>query len=342
MTGKKSISRRTFITAISSAVIGLAVGTAIGYKLPHKPLARSGKKVLLIFSYHLEHPWVAEETRGVEDALKGEGIEIDKFYMDTKRRTSQEWMLKVAEDAVKKIGEFLPDLVIVFDDNACRLVAMRYTGKTLPFVFCGMNGDPEDYGFPAENVTGVVERQHIKETLELLKLLVPNVKKAAIITDNSPTSTAFMNRVKETALSVEILEFATNDFNAWKEKVKDLQTKVDAIGLFTYHTIKEGGSEVSMPAEDVLRWTLENNKLPEFTFLDFAVRNGALCGVTQSGYEQGKAAAEIAIKILDGTNPKDIPIESLERGNPIVNKRRAEELNVRIPEDMPKEVEIIS
>jgi len=283
----------------------------------------------------------SRRDHGYRRCLKEKDLVIEKFYMDTKRRTSPEWMDKTAEDAVMKIAEFSPDLVIVLDDNACDLVATKYAGKNLPFVFCGMNSDPKDYGFPAENITGVIERHHIKETIELLKRLVPNVKKAAIITDNSPTSTAFINRVRETALSIEILEFATNDFNAWKAKVRELQPQVDAIGLFTYHTIKESGREESLPPEDVLQWTLENSKLPEFAFLDFIIKSGALCGVTLSGYEQGKTAAEIAIQILEGTKPIDIPVKSPEKGNPMVNKKRAEELDIEISEEILKEAEIV-
>ena len=303
---------------------------------------KGGEKVLLIFSYHPQYSWVIEETRGVEEVFKDKGITVERFYMDTKTKTSLEWKEKVAKDAVKKIGEFNPNLVIVFDDNACELVAKRYIGKTLPFVFGGMNDDPEYYGFPAENITGVIERHDLEGAISLLKRLVPDVEKAAIITDNSPTSQRFVTRIKRTALPSEVCEFyTTDDFDAWKAKVKELQSKVDAIGLAGYHTIKENGSEVSLPPEDVLRWTLENSELPEFAINDFTVRDGALCGVTLSGYEQGKTAAEIAIKILDGEKPADIPIKCPEKGTPIVNERRAKELNIRIPEDVLKEVEIV-
>ena len=109
----------------------------------------------------------------------------------------------------------------------------------------------------------------------------------------------------------------------------------------TYHAIKEAGGEESLPPEEVLRWTLSNSRLPEFTFLDFSVRDGALCGVAQSGYEQGKAAAEMATNILDGEKPADIPITSPEKGNPIVNQGRGDKLNIVIPEDLLDEVEIV-
>jgi len=305
--------------------------------------AKPAKKALLIFSYHPEYSWVVEETTGVEGILKDKGIETEKFYLDTKRNTSDEWKQEIADAAVEKIEEFKPDLVIVFDDNACELVAKRYIGKSLPFVFCGMNGEPEDYGFPAPNITGVIERENLAAPISFLKQLVPDVEKVAIITDHSPTSQGFITNVEDTTLPTGISEFfATDDFDAWKAKVKELQSTVDAIGIYTYHTIKEGEQEQSLAPEDVMEWTLDNSNLPGFAYFDFTVRDGVLCGVATSGYEQGKAAAEIAIRILNGEKPADIPIQCpQDEGTKLINETRAIELDIVIPQDLLEEVEIL-
>ncbi|MFC1904456.1 ABC transporter substrate-binding protein [Chloroflexota bacterium] len=310
--------------------------------LPVFGCTKSTEKVLLVFSYHAEFSWVAEEARGVDQILKDRGVETEKFYMDTKRNTGTDWKNSMAEAAVRKIDEFKPDLVIVFDDNACELVAKRYIGKSLPIVFCGMNGEPADYGFPAQNITGVIERTHIKATVNFLKRLVPGVEKLAIITDDNPTSRIFSTNIKKTILPVEISEFyATNDFDDWKAKVEELQTRVDAIYMFTYHTIKARGGEASLPSEDVLNWTLENNRLPDCGISDYIIRDGVLCGVTVSGYEQGRAAAEIAVRILNGEKPADIEIERPEKGTPMVNQARAKALNIEIPADVLKEAKLL-
>jgi ABC-type uncharacterized transport system substrate-binding protein len=205
-----------------------------------------------------------------------------------------------------------------------------------------MNGNPEDYGFPAQNITGVIERHHLKETINLLKRLVPDARKAAFVTDNGPTSQAFVARAKKTTLPIEIIEFySTDDFDAWKAKVIALQPKVDAIGLAGYQTIRERNGQVSVPAEYVMEWTLENSELPEFAFFDFTINDGALCGVTFSGYEQGKAAAEIAIEILNGQKPAEIAIICPEKGNPTINERRASQLGIVIPEDLLETVDVV-
>lgn len=304
--------------------------------------AKQNEKVLLIFSYSADYAWVIDETRGVEEVFSGRAVDIEKIYLDTKTNTSEAWMTKVAAEAVQKIDEYKPDLVMVFDDNACELVARQYIGKSLPFVFCGMNGEPADYGFPAKNITGVVERHHLEATLELLSQLKPGLKKLAIMSDASETSMGFMAGIQQETPSIEVTEyFTTNDFNTWKAKIEELQTTVDAIGIYVYHTLKDKGGETSLPPEDVLGWTLANNKLPDFAFSDFTVKDGILCGVTESGYEQGKAAAKIAVRILDGEKPGDIPIERPAKGVKMVNEARVAELNITIPADVHQEALIV-
>jgi len=301
------------------------------------------KKVLLIFSYHEDFEWVEEASLGVDEVFLDKELFIEKFYMDTKRQTSEEWMAKVTKEAKKKIREFNPDLVIVFDDNACKLVAKEYIDKELPFVFCGMNGNPEDYGFPAKNITGVVEREWLKGSADFIKEILPDIQTAAILLDSSETALKTKARIdEEGGLPFESYEvYNINYFNEWQQTVLEMQDSVDAIGLFVYFTLKDTVGELSHDPENVLSWTLMNNKLPEFAILDFTVEKGAMCGYTESGADQGKAAAEIAIKILDGESPENIPIKSLSEGIPLINESRAKELGVVIPDHVLEKAKII-
>jgi ABC-type uncharacterized transport system substrate-binding protein len=298
--------------------------------------------ILLIFSYHAEYTWHAEEARGAEEVLQREGISSETFYLDTKRHTSHEWEEQIAAEAREKIGEYDPDLVIVFDDNACALVARHYVGESLPFVFCGVNADPAEYGFPANNVTGVLERPDLGASAELLQQLVPDARKAVLILDASPSAEGFAEGLEGVSLPVEITEiYFTNDFAEWQAKVLQVQSEVDAIGLFTYHTIRRQDEEESMSPDEVLQWTLENSRLPEFATLDFTIEGGALCGVVLSPYEQGKTAAEIAIRILAGEKPSDIPVAIPQATRAMVNAARAEQLGIEIAEETLAEIELV-
>jgi len=66
-----SMGRRKFLAMIGGTVVVLAtVGSILGYMTFRRPQTQAGKKILLIFSYHSEYPWVVEETTGIEDALR--------------------------------------------------------------------------------------------------------------------------------------------------------------------------------------------------------------------------------------------------------------------------------
>lgn len=328
--------RATGIAKSLLLVIGLAlILTACGP-------GESEPRVLLIFSYHAEYTWHIEEARGAEEVLQREGVSYKAFYLDTKRHADSEWKEQIAVEARKRINEYEPTLVIVFDDNACALVASHYAGESLPFVFCGVNVDPAEYGFPATNFAGVLERPDFSGSAELLRLLVPNVERVALILDESPSSEGFVAALEDEPLPVAITEvYFTNDFDDWQAKVLAIQSEADAIGLFTYHTIRRQDEEESMSPDEVLQWTLENSRLPEIAPLDFTVEGGALCGVALSAYEQGTAAAEIAIRILAGESPADIPVAIPQATRAMVNAARAAELGIEIPEETLSGIELI-
>ena len=300
------------------------------------------EKVFLLFSYHPGYSWVKEEAEGVDSVFMGRELQVERFYMDTKRKTGLYRIKAAADAAIARIEEFKPGLVMVFDDNACEFVAKRYAGKRLPFVFCGMNAMPSKYGFPAGNITGVLERELFVQGVRLLKGLVPASGRIAVITDDSPTSRGAVSQIKKAGLPSEITEiYATNEFDLWKAKVKALQGEVDAIGLLGYQTLRQKPKGESIPQDVVLRWTLRNSRLPGFAVNEFSVRAGVLCGVTQSGFEQGKAAAGMALEILDGKRPSDIPIFTPEKGISIINEKRACNLGIEIPERLKKGVLLV-
>ncbi|MBC8399862.1 MAG: hypothetical protein H8E14_00075, partial [Candidatus Marinimicrobia bacterium] len=206
------------------------------------------KKVFVVFSYHPEFSWDIDENKGIDEVFAGHNLELERFYMDTKRNTSLEWKKAMAEKAIERITAFQPDVLMVFDDNACEWVAKHYAGSALPVVFAGMNFEPSHYGFPTANITGVVEHIPLKAMVDLVSELAPTVRKVAFISDDSPTSSGIDERLPSLDLSVEILEVvATNDFNEWKTKITAWQDQLDAIGLFTYNTIKDAESAVSIP-----------------------------------------------------------------------------------------------
>ena len=124
----------------------------------------SSFKVLVVMSYHESMPWVKEIKEGIDSEIEGV-CDLKYFYMDTKRNI--EGGPQKAKEAYAMYLDFRPDGVIAADDNAQSMFVVPYLKNKVktPVVFCGVNHEPDTYGYPASNITGVLERDHIGESI---------------------------------------------------------------------------------------------------------------------------------------------------------------------------------
>lgn len=300
------------------------------------------KKVLLVQSYHAEYPWVVAINRGVTARLNAAGIPFDIFYMDTKRKTDEPWKKAAGQLAQKKVAEYQPGVIIAADDNA-----QQYFGRTLvdgpmPLVFCGVNHDPTRYGYPARNVTGIIERPNLKQTLGLLARF-RTIKSFALISDDDPTSVGTLNHLKQGNYDATLVETRNiGTFDDWKRAIDEFNGKVDALGIFNYHTLKRAGETQSMNPKEVMAWTSEHLTIPSMGFQDFTIQDGALLGTAESGDEQGEKAADYAIRLMQGTGASALPVIQGEQGVMMLNRSTAERLKIQLDESKLGDVKVVS
>jgi len=291
-------------------------------------------KILHVMSYHSPWKWTDDQLQGFKDVLKDLDVQYKVFQMDTKRQSSEQWKQKVTAQAKKLIDTWQPDLVYTNDDNAQLYIVKDYVNKDIPFVFSAVNAEPEEYGFTgSKNVTGVLEQMHFVQSVQLLKQLKPTIQKIAIITDTGKMWGSMMERMKqsesELPQGVKVTDYyVINTFEEYKKTVKELEGKVDALGMLGVFEFKdENGNNATL--EQVQRWTVENSNLPDFSFWKDRVDKGILCAVTVSGYAQGQAAGKITRGILlEGLSPTSFPMNPTKKGVPIVNLARAKKLSI--------------
>lgn len=331
------MSYRIIIAALFFAVclaIPPVIGSRAGSALEADPL-ESTYKILHIMSYHSHWRWTDGQLNGFKDALKGLDIEYRVFQMDTKRHSGEKWKQEKGLAARNLINAWKPDLVYATDDDAQAYVTKHFINTDTPFVFSGVNRAPEVYGFPgSRNITGVLEHELFTESVRLLKDIVPNVRRIAVVFDDASIYLPVMRRMKEKSAKLDDVEFIALDtiktFAEYKQKIKDYHLTADAIALIGIFNFKdEQGANV--PYQDVLRWTAENSRLPDFSFWSNRVHYGTLCAVNISAYKQGVAAGRIARAIFtQGKSPSDFSMEPSLKGYPIVSLARANKLGIRI------------
>jgi ABC-type uncharacterized transport system substrate-binding protein len=308
----------------------LATANLEGSKLNSK-----GWKVLHIMSYHSPWKWTDDQFNGFKAPLRGLEIEYKVFQMDTKRRSSEEWKERVGKKARELIETWKPDLVYTNDDNAQEYVTKYYLNSDIPFVFSAVNADPEEYGFHGcKNITGVLEQEHFVESVRLLKKIVPDVRRIAVIVDDGRTWHGVTRRMKTKLNQLPDVQFISWDvittFDGFKQRMKELQSSADALALLGIFTYKDAAGN-NVPYTEVLRWTAENSQLPDFSFWKDRISYGTLCTVTVSGYEQGFEAGKIAKGILvEGKSASDYAIQPTVKGEPVVSLARANRLGIKI------------
>ena len=63
----------------------------------------------------------------------------------------------------------------------------------------------------------------------------------------------------------------------------------------------------------------------------FSVAQGGLASYGISYHEAGRLSAKYVQRILTGTNPKDLPVETLHKLELVVNLRTAKQIGLTIP-----------
>ncbi|PID74839.1 MAG: hypothetical protein CSB28_01105 [Desulfobacterales bacterium] len=275
--------------------------------------------------------------KGIDSVLDNSGFMVKHFYMDTKRDNSPEWLDISGKLALEIVALWKPDLVIAMDDNAQKYFSRFLANKKdAPLVvFSGVNASPAKYGFPATNVTGVLERPNVLESIELLIKIYPGkIKKMLFLSDKSSTTDPFHDYIKTLKLPVEIVASKQPlTFDEWKQTVDTYKDKVDAIGLYVSRTVKrEAGSAENVPEEELIGYINSTTALPTVGFFDSATEAGVLCAVSVSMEEQGRQAALIAVDLLRKNKKiEDIEIIPTKKGRIQLNLKVAEEKGIIIP-----------
>lgn len=291
----------------------------------------TGKKVLFIDSYHQGYPWSDGIQAGVERTLKDSGVDLKVIHMDTKRNKGDAFMNEAAIKAKAVIESFKPDVVIAGDDNASKyLIQPFYKDAALPFVFCGVNWDATNYGYPYKNVTGMVEVAGAKELVGILQTQAGGAK-VGLLADNTLSSKTDADNYKS-KLGLDVTPVLASSFEAWKKAFKDIQGQYDIMLVGNYAGIND------FDIAQAESFALEHAKIPsgavQRSLMPFVV-----LGYLKMPEEQGDWAAATALKILGGATAGDIAIVKNEKGIIVVNAKIMGATGVELPYEIIESAE---
>lgn len=320
-----------FLTVIlCAAAAALAGDVARETRAPH---------VFVVHSYNPEYVWTQAVSQGVGRALQSLKPHIETFYLDAKRDLNPDSLREKANDILRRIETEKPQVVIAVDDAAqVHLVAPHLRGRAAPqVIFCAVNAPLKNYAFPASNVSGVRERWHFRESFALLKQINPAIRSLTLVTDSSESSSYVLGDLKEDrrqggpfALEVRVEQVET--FHQWQRAVRASQKRDGALAMGIYLSLRDEGTGRVVPSQIVNAWTTTANRLPTLGFADYVLEDGQLCGVLESGQEQGLLAGTMARQVLErDVAAGSLPVRINQKGVVVVNLKTAERLGIILP-----------
>lgn len=302
--------------------------------------------VLIINSYSEGNKW-AEEIQNVitNDLHEEKNIAINLEYLDNCRFTS-------LHDAYETMGEVYkhypskPRAVVIIGDAGW--VAYRSTlpqsWRDIPIVltsvrnytisledlisgkdFNSVKMIPSMKAMKGFNVTGIFHPLRIKETIKLMKTLMPGMKKIVFISDKRFVSAyglasfkyimaKYYPELKGISLSLKDIDpYDLLDSLSYMDK----QTGVLNYGWYVDQSKKQ---KKDYSINEVQRMIGSFTNTPVFGLIDLGVDNSTYAGgVFSTTNDFGKKAVELLLQILDGKDARKIPFQYMNKEKAYLN-----------------------
>lgn len=268
-------------------------------------------RVLVLNSYHEGYRWTDDIVEGVSSVLGPEAgrIQMDVEYMDAKRNTDPAYLYHLYELYRYKFKDSGYDLVLCSDDRAFSFLKEHHDElfPDTPVVFCGLNHFEDGMLAGEELFTGIVEGFDVGATLAVMLKLHPDCRRIYVVNDDTATGRSIATELKKVIPAVRGVEFTVLSDVSMEEvqaRVNDLPD--DSLVLFLVFFRDAAGQYYAY--DESIEKVSSSSAVPVYGLWDFNLGHGIVGGMLTSGYDQGRMAAELSMRVLEGENPSHIPV----------------------------------
>lgn len=294
----------------------------------------TGKRILWVESYHEGLDWTVGIARGVHAVLKNTSATLRVVHLDTKRNTSPEHAVHAGERAMAILREFKPDVVMASDDNAQRFFVVPYLkNSAIPVIFSAVNWDASEYGYPAPNVTGMIEVHLLSEAVGMLRKFARGDRIGCLAADSESERKnlhIYATRTPHAPLNVRLLK----DFQEFAPSLDALQRESDMLIL------GGNGGIVGWDDTEAKNICTASTRIPTGSFDEY-MSPFAIFTFSKNPEEFGQWMAATALRVLEGESPADIPMVENRQVRLIVNLKLAQRAGLVLPVSLLKTATII-
>lgn len=271
-----------------------------------------------------------ETIDGLKAGLRELGLEEGKQYILTIRDTKGN--AKMAEEAARNFEREKVNLIYAVATSV--VTAAKGATASVPVVF-GVGSDPvtgglvESFVKPGGRLTGVhyFVRDLTAKRLEILKEILPKLSR--VVTFYDPNNRVAMEAAKSGREEAKRLglKFVERHVTSVAELQQALQALKPGEADAYFYT---PDAMVASQAQLIID-TARGKKLSTMFHEQSLVVKGALASYGQNFHEVGRASAKYVQRILNGTQPRDLRVETIENIELAINLQTAKALGLTIP-----------
>ncbi len=282
------------------------------------------RSIILLNSYHQGFTWTDQQVDGIFAGLKEQSPEAEVYveYLDGKRFPGPARLQRSRETLQQYAAEHKPDILLTTDNLALDFALQERESlfPGVPIVFSGINGYRPEMIAGAARVTGVIEEIDPAGTLAVAFRLQPLAKKVLVIFDDTESG-----RKTQEATRAATLRFGNKKFyfltNPTMEEVLQAVRKLSADSSFILlGNFNRDRNGAVFSHEEALARIGGESKVPIYGLWDFLFGRGIVGGSLLSGQMQGKQAATLALRYLNGE--AEVPVNTTSSGRFLFDYRQ--------------------
>lgn len=305
-------------------------------------------EIILVASYHENDVCGHPQYQAAMDALKQGGFSTLRskgYFLDTRVR-SREDVLKDIEQIKKDIRTQKPKFVFTIDDPAFALLYEDILSQPeIRLVFTGLNRNLDFYNgkapflnkrMPSANITGIFEYIFMREQFEMLEAVLKKpLRKVAILHSTDPVGNILKDQIiselKGSKYQDRLVIFPAEDIPAMLKQAKLINenAEIDAYIPVTM-SILDPRDNTRKTMENVAPMLTKAIRKVDISLNSSFTEFGFFGGVSIDFYQMGFQSGFQAVKLLKGAAIKDTPVEDAKRSIIAINRKRMQELGIRL------------
>nr|WP_300002464.1 ABC transporter substrate binding protein [Tissierella sp.] len=299
------------------------------------------KNILIVNSHTEDYAWTRDVLKGIFKVINPSEFNINIYVENFDHKYYQK------DDIDKDIYRLIKknyenkniDLLITTDLDATKFAIDHQDElfKEIPIVFSGLSkAKAKEITSGVSNISGIIEKLNIDETLETAFNIIPNAKTIYVIHDNTSRGMDAFDQVKDSAnkidKKIEVKTFAKIEDIKFDIKTPDIDE--DSIVIGTITMVDSKGLSTSMA--EIAGKLSKKIDSPIFYLQEEAIGHGVLGGSMLSSELHGKNTGEIALRVLNGEEPDNIGLVEENNAKNIYDYNILEKYNINenlLPDD---------